>query len=142
MKTCSRCRRDLPESSFSWRNKAKGTLQAYCKECNRAANKEHYQANKDTYLAKAKVSRDGVRIKKVQYLQTHPCVDCGESDFRCLDFDHVDPLTKDHNVSQMIRDGWSWETMEIEIAKCEVRCANCHRKRTATENDYYAFMRV
>jgi hypothetical protein len=31
----------------------------------------------------------------------------------------------------MISVGYSWEKIEAEISKCEVRCANCHRKRHA-----------
>ena len=56
------------------------------------------------------------------------CVDCGERDARCLDFDHVRGV-KTHNIAHMT--ACSRERVLAEIAKCDVRCANCHRKRTA-----------
>ena len=56
------------------------------------------------------------------------CVDCGfnASPF-ALQFDHVRG-EKVKDVSQMVR--FSWERIMNEIAKCEVRCANCHSIRT------------
>lgn len=53
---------------------------------------------------------------------------CGESDIRCLDFHHRDPATKLSGINKMIRDNYSMEVVEAEIAKCDVICANCHRK--------------
>jgi hypothetical protein len=66
-----------------------------------------------------------------EYLGQHPCVDCGESDPVVLQFDHV--RDKRYNVSTMIRGGFAWSTVEAEIEKCEVRCGNCHRRKTARE---------
>jgi len=60
------------------------------------------------------------------YLACHPCADCGQTDIRLLEFDHVQGKKSD-NISRMIGIGYSWPTIEAEIAKCEVRCANCHR---------------
>lgn len=62
------------------------------------------------------------------YLSCHPCVDCGESNPLCLDFDHVRG-TKEMNVSKALRKTgtWSIDRLLNEIRKCEVRCANCHR---------------
>ena len=57
------------------------------------------------------------------------CVDCGESDPRCLDFDHV--RGKKLRSVSLMKTGYSVKVLREEIAKCEVRCANCHRKRTA-----------
>ncbi len=57
------------------------------------------------------------------------CERCGESDWRCLDFHHKDN-NKFKSISDMITDGDSKDRILIEIDKCEVVCANCHRKET------------
>jgi hypothetical protein len=67
------------------------------------------------------------------YLSEHPCIDCGESDVDCLDFDHRDPTLKDEGVSYFARHSYSMERVLREISKCDVRCANCHRRRHAAE---------
>lgn len=56
------------------------------------------------------------------------CVDCSESDLRMLEFDHV--RGKSRNVGQLAKSGCSEERLLREIDRCEIRCANCHRKRT------------
>ncbi|MFZ1018790.1 MAG: hypothetical protein WAN39_13065 [Candidatus Cybelea sp.] len=68
----------------------------------------------------------------VEYLKGRGCVECGENDLRVLDFDHVRGK-KEGNVSVMVGYGVSWERLSAELAKCEIRCANCHRKRTAAQ---------
>jgi len=57
-------------------------------------------------------------------------VDCGEENIALLDFDHLRDKAAD--VSSMVRDGSSWERISEEIAKCAVRCANCHARVTAS----------
>lgn len=63
------------------------------------------------------------------YLERSRCRDCGEDDLIILDFDHVGPKTG--TVLQLASDGVGLERLEREIANCEVRCANCHRRRHA-----------
>jgi hypothetical protein len=63
------------------------------------------------------------------YLELHPCVDCGCSDLCVLEFDHVGE--KAGTVLAMARNGVSLERLIREIEACEVRCANCHRRKTA-----------
>lgn len=65
------------------------------------------------------------------------CVDCGEQDLVVLDFDHVDGKTA--SVSTLARRECSLARLAEEIARCTVRCANCHRRKTAEEHDYYRF---
>ena len=65
----------------------------------------------------------------VEYLLAHECVDCGESDVRVLEFDHVSG-TKSRDVTQMVQHGYSIAALEAEAAKCDIRCANCHRRRS------------
>lgn len=56
------------------------------------------------------------------------CVDCGYKDNPvALDFDHLPEFEKKHNVSNLARSNAAPETLWAEIAKCVVRCANCHR---------------
>jgi hypothetical protein len=57
-----------------------------------------------------------------------PCLDCGQSFTSvAMDFDHVRG-EKISGISQM----WSWRRDKVlmEITKCELVCANCHRVRT------------
>lgn len=61
-----------------------------------------------------------------EYLRGHPCIDCGNSDVRVLEFDHVRGKKIDR-VSKMARDASSISQFLEEIDKCEIRCANCHR---------------
>jgi hypothetical protein len=64
------------------------------------------------------------------YLATHPCVDCGEADPVVLEFDHVRG-EKRMDVGRMATSvGVGLVTLQAEIDKCEVRCANCHRRKT------------
>ena len=68
----------------------------------------------------------------IQYLLAHPCVDCGIGDPVVLEFDHLPEFTKSFEIARAIPASTrSWSTIAEEIAKCEVVCANCHRRRTA-----------
>jgi len=94
------------------------------------SSKLHYEKHKSLYLKKAKENnkiaseRNKEYIK--QYLSTHPCVDCGNNNPIVLEFDHIYG-TKKHNISDLTRSAYSLETIQAEIDKCQVRCANCHR---------------
>lgn len=70
------------------------------------------------------------------YLKHHPCVDCREDDPVVLEFDHVKGK-KVCSVSDAVRHGWSIKRLGTEIKKCLVRCANCHRRKTAKQFGWY-----
>jgi hypothetical protein len=112
---------------------------SYCWECCRSYSREHYRKNRATYLARSRrrhrIDRDACRRLAYEYLETHPCVDCGETDLAVLDFDHRDRSTKESTIAALIRKG-SVDALAAEIAKCDVRCANDHRRKTARELGY------
>lgn len=68
------------------------------------------------------------------YLLNHPCVDCGETDIMVLEFDHRDRKMKDGDISRIIQKGSTLDRLVKEIEKCDIRCANCHRRKTQLEN--------
>jgi hypothetical protein len=69
-------------------------------------------------------------------LQLHGCIDCGEKDPVVLEFDHVRGQ-KTLAISELSKRGNSIAKLEIEISKCEVRCANCHRRKTVKQLGWY-----
>jgi len=74
--------------------------------------------------------RNFLRVAK--HLQSHPCSDCGEADILVLEFDHLPGTDKRFDIARAVSASTrSWSAIEAEIAKCEVVCANCHRRRTA-----------
>lgn len=91
---------------------------------------------KGTYsMCKRTERRENIKRKMMEFYKTNPCVDCGEFDPRVLDFDHIS--TKKHNISTLLRKEYSWESILEEAAMCQIRCANCHRKKTAIEQNHY-----
>ncbi len=133
-KICSGCNQERnAEKDFAWKNKTKGTRQRWCRLCQAEANRQHYQNNKQIYIDRA-INRNTLintenRQKLYDYLSSHPCADCGQTDIRVLEFDHVRG-TKSASITKLLQHAVPWKTIKTEIAKCEVRCVNCHRIKT------------
>ena len=138
---CPGCETYWAISEFNFKDRRTGRRQVYCRECSRKYGREHYRRNTDYYIAKARmrnpIDRQALHLRVLEYLASHPCVDCGETDPTVLDFDHVDPECKRIEVGRMIARGHSWAAIESEIIKCVVRCANDHRRRTAKQFKWY-----
>jgi len=49
---------------------------------------------------------------------SHPCVDCGATDIRVLDFDHRPGSGKRKDVMRMVKEGFGLEAIRAEIDKC------------------------
>lgn len=88
-----------------------------------------YKNREDLYKAQ-KRHRLRIREKLLAYLSTKKCVDCGEKDPVVLEFDHVKPKNKFKPVSKMLSGHYAWKSIFSEIEKCEIRCANCHRRKS------------
>jgi hypothetical protein len=125
---CGRCRVDLPLTSF---NRHSDGHQWWCRDCFR----EYFRQRGDLHRRQSGSARarrrQAARAYVAEHLAAHPCVDCGERDPSVLDFDHLDQK-RDH-VNRLAWDGRSLPELTKEIARCEIRCANCHRRRTARQ---------
>lgn len=133
MKICCRCKSSKSVDEFGKYAKSKDGLFPQCKECKREYDKEYYKskAGRKESIKESNEARRQNRITFIgEYLSSNFCVDCGETDIRVLDFDHVRG-TKITEVTRLVAITAPIETIIEEINKCEVRCANCHRKVTA-----------
>jgi hypothetical protein len=97
-----------------------------------------YQSNREQHIAnvaviRAKTVRRNQRFI-IDYLLSHSCVDCGEMDVVVLQFDHTRGK-KRKDVSRMM--ACSRRTLKTEIEKCDVRCANCHQRKTSERRKDY-----
>lgn len=138
-KVCTKCKVDKDADDFAWKNKSEGKKSSWCKECFRASYRERYAnspSEKERVMAKARDNREKNRVRLIEYLSKNPCVDCGESDPIVLEFDHKEMLrVRGKRVSSYL--DRSWKRVLEEIEKCDVRCANCHTKRTAKQMGWY-----
>lgn len=133
MKTCPKCERVLQESSFSWRNKKAGTRQSWCKDCTRIRDAKSYSEGRrrGSKIEQARAIRKRNQDYVFAILCNSSCTDCGNTDPRVLEFDHL--RDKVFNVAQM--QSYSLKRVQEEIDKCEVVCANCHKIRTYSRLD-------
>jgi hypothetical protein len=128
------CKKEKPLEDFAWRNKSKKTYQAQCKSCHKEYRRQHYLDNKQKYIDKSAKIRIQNKIKFYEWLSKQECADCGNSDTRVLEFDHV--RGKKLGVVSVMIGHVSKKRLLEEIAKCEIVCANCHRIRTAKQFNY------
>jgi len=124
---CARCGRRKPCSDFA--RKRTNDFQPYCRPCLSEYKKEHYQKNKEAYLAS--VRQRTIRLQALlRAAKDKPCADCGiKYPYYVMDFDHVEGEEKRGAMSRFLK-RHSRRALLVEIAKCEVVCSNCHRERT------------
>jgi hypothetical protein len=123
---CSRCKRKLPVTSF---NRYRDGRQSWCRACFRAyyAQTGDVQRRNASELRRRRIEEARALIR--EHLRTRACVDCGESDLVVLEFDHIG--SKRGDMAELVRGGRRREMLLEELERCEVVCANCHRRRTA-----------
>ncbi len=134
-RTCSSCKEELPLDKFSVKNKSPDGLQYSCKQCCKKANDLFYQENKSVRrekLSSRKKEIQDITREMVYSILSAGCVDSPEKDIVVLDFDHITGVKK-HNISYMVGCGYYPDAIKEELKKCVVRCANCHRRKTAKD---------
>lgn len=125
-KKCPKCQQVLSIASFN--RKGEG-FSCYCKSCNKKYLKDHYKANQEYYREKSKKLKRSIK-EFIKALKDQPCTDCKKVfPYVCMDFDHTGK--KSFNIAAMVQRKMSIEAIKVEMSKCELVCANCHRIRTA-----------
>jgi len=100
------------------------------KEKQRAAGRAYYERNKEKINLYSQARRADLKQRITAIKESTPCTDCGNSyPAVCMDFDHIED-NKIANVATLAANGALWLTIQEEIQKCELVCANCHRLRT------------
>jgi hypothetical protein len=116
------------ESARKKRNR-QNRLEFY-REGERTRRKRAIEKNPNIYKAQRKRRTLKIRQYIWSYKAHNPCVDCGETDPVVLEFDHRNSSTKEMALGA-VDGGISLQKIIDEIEKCDIRCANCHRRRTA-----------
>jgi len=97
------------------------------KEMQKIYRKRHYEKNKEKIIEDVSSRKKEIREWFLNLKKQYKCLKCGESNYRCLDFHHMSD-NKFKDVNKMVHHGNSKKKILEEIDKCEVLCANCHRK--------------
>jgi hypothetical protein len=94
----------------------------------RSYERAWYARNRKKVRQKVKAQRQAVVDWFRDFKSTLQCIRCGEPDPICLDFHHRDPTQKDFSLYQAARRAMGKKRILEEVEKCDVLCANCHRK--------------
>ena len=111
----------------------------YCKNCKKVHDRLDKTENKCVIEDKKNIRNKEIRNYVSNYicnfLSTHPCEICGETDIRVLEFDHINPIEKLFDIGN--RSSRQLDVVQKEISKCRVLCSNCHKKHTAKEQNHF-----
>ena len=145
MKTCIECKIEKDIEQFPWRNKKKNMRVGRCNVCHNKWYREYFskpdnrkkQIKRVEHINKRQIEE--ARKYVLDFLNRNPCVDCGEKNPIVLEFDHRKGVEKVFIISSALSTK-SYITLDLvktEIEKCDIRCANCHRIKTAKEYGFW-----
>lgn len=106
------------------------------------AQREHYANNKVKYRDNLRKRRQERARWFYEYKLGLKCMNCPEKHPACLQFHHRDPSEKIADVAWMVDFAYSMERILEEIEKCDVLCANCHKKHHWNEMMDNGFLRI
>lgn len=137
-KRCCRCKALKDTSQFHRSAPRRDGLQSYCRDCKRAIDREHNVKNPRRNQGRTR--EYALRNVKwlYEYLKTKQCEweGCTVNDPDMLVFDHLNPEEKRGHVSTMAHSSWGLRSIQEEVAKCRVLCANHHHKHTIQQFGY------
>ena len=100
----------------------------YTKEKMKAYQKDYYRKNKSKVVERVEEARRRNSSFVNEWKESRGCIVCGESDPCCLDMHHTDSKKKDSDLSALVYGQSPLSTIVLELEKCVVVCASCHRK--------------
>jgi len=111
------------------------TLTLKCKVCGRSyvydKQKGHLYSTCNSCVVNKR--RFKLKEKSVEY-KGGSCIRCGyHRNVRALEFHHRDATGKDFSISGA--HSRKWESIQNELDKCDMLCANCHREVHAEIDD-------
>ena len=143
-KICRVCKRELPVCSFWKKTDTADGFHSICKECKAEYDKEYRKKNKDKvkkhnaeyYVKNRRKCLDAIKRNRLEmsnmvseYKTSRGCSLCGEKHPGCLVFHHRNPEDKEDSISHALSyHGWGKKKLINEMEKCDILCANCHRK--------------
>lgn len=154
---CPACQEEHPAQAFNKESRKYSGLHGICREAQARARQTPAGKAKTAERNKRRWSEEEYRQKSKEWQRQHRrrhgattilkksrarlqaivvewkmqgCVDCGYSDVRAIDPDHVDPTQKHDNVSRMVTMCASAQRIRDELDKCVPRCIRCHRRVT------------
>jgi len=138
---CARCGIEKPIDEFAGATDRNPKRHCYCRPCRADYGRAHYLANRQRYIQKATERTEALCAQNyaqlIPFLLERACADCGERDVLVLEFDHIGD--KQFMIGRALREK-AWPEILVEIEKCEVVCANCHRRRTAKRGGFARYL--
>lgn len=128
-KQCLKCLSVKKIEEFNFKNKLKNKRRAQCKICDSENHKGLYrnsEKRRNDVKNRARVNTEWNRLFVRRYKTLVGCKDCGVKKYYLLDFHHNE--NKEANISAMVTQV-ALKTLKLEIKKCTILCANCHRER-------------
>lgn len=124
---CSRCKKHLLRDQFNKDSSRSTGCSSYCKVCQKDYKADWEQKNRTRQNEKWNERRRRNLAELSVYKARLGCAYCPENDPICLQFHHRDPSEKKYHISDAAKVK-AMETVWLEVAKCDVICANCHLK--------------
>ena len=124
MKICSVCKIKKELACFAFDKTKKSGYNCRCKDCPKIKSNLHYINNKENYMTRQEKKRQENTFK-LDSLKKY-CLMCGDMRKYVLEFHHKEIKDKEYTIAAITN--YPWLTIEKEVQKCIVLCANCHKE--------------